>query len=54
MPQPVPSRRAQAASAVNRESTFRDPARQRQDTERRIRQVAAWLRSFRTRRSPTP
>jgi hypothetical protein len=49
MPHPTPSRRAQAASAVNRTQTRPDPAQRRRETERRMRQVAAWLRTLRSR-----
>ena len=49
MPETTPSRRAQAASAVNRRSWRREREEQRIELERRIRRVAAWLRSFRAR-----
>ena len=49
MTHPTPSRRAQAASAVNRPQPHRDPEAQRRETERRMRRVAAWLRTFRSR-----
>lgn len=45
----TPSRRAQAASAINRQTTRRDRDEQRRETERRVRRVAVWLRSFRYR-----
>jgi hypothetical protein len=43
------SRRAQIASAVNRQSTRRDRDEQRKEIERRMRRVAGWLRSYRSR-----
>jgi hypothetical protein len=46
-----PSTRAQAASAVNRHNGIRDPAVRRAETERRIRHVAAWLRTLGPRRA---
>jgi hypothetical protein len=49
MPQTAPSRRAQAASAIARRSSLRDPDERRRETERRMRRVAAWLRTFRSR-----
>jgi hypothetical protein len=49
MTHPTPSRRAQAASAVNRPPRRRDPDERRKETERRMRRVAAWLRTFRSR-----
>ncbi len=49
MMHPAPSRRAQAASAVNRASIRRDPDERRRETERRIRRVTAWLRTFQQR-----
>ena len=45
----TPSRRAQAAAAINRPATRRDHDEQRRETERRVRRVAAWLRTFRYR-----
>ncbi len=43
------SRRAQIASAVNRQSARHDRDEQRKEIERRVRHVASWLRSYRTR-----
>lgn len=43
------SRRAQIASAVNRQSARRNRNEQRQELERRMRRVAGWLRSYRAR-----
>jgi hypothetical protein len=48
MSQTAPSRRAQAASAIARKSTRRHPDDRRRDTERRVRRVTAWLRTFRS------
>ena len=49
MTDPTPSRRAQAAAAVHRPQTRRDPEERRRETERRMRRVTAWLRTFRSR-----
>jgi hypothetical protein len=43
------SRRAQIASAVNRQSARRDRNEQRKELERRMRRVAGWLRAYRGR-----
>ena len=48
MPQHTPSRRAQIASALNGRSGRRERDSQ-SDKDRRIRLVAAWLRSLRAR-----
>jgi hypothetical protein len=49
MTQPAPSRRAVAASAIARASSRRNPDETRRQTERRMRRVTAWLRTFRQR-----
>jgi hypothetical protein len=49
MTQTDTSRRAQIASAVNRQSARRDRDEQRKELERRMRRVAGWLRSYRAR-----
>jgi hypothetical protein len=49
MTQTDTSRRAQIASAVNRQSARRDRDEPRKELERRMRRVAGWLRSYRAR-----
>jgi len=49
MPQAMPYRRVQPTPAATRRTPRRQHDEQRKETERRMRRVVAWMRSFQAR-----